>query len=127
LSESCSNNAADDIGSMFPLCFDLKIERFVSENECNTALVKVCSCSCKYRVALRRSRVALGGKLSFSKNTDVDPHLFTCSQGCFQIRVSTVAPCVCGCVRIRFGKYGRNFDMAVNFSKNVNLPHFCCG
>jgi hypothetical protein len=34
--------------------------------------------------------------------------------------------CVCGCVRIRFGEYGRNWDNADNFSKNVNLPHFCC-
>jgi hypothetical protein len=32
--------------------------------------------------------------------------------------------CVCGCVRIRFGEYGRNLDYADNFSKNVNLPHF---
>jgi hypothetical protein len=32
--------------------------------------------------------------------------------------------CVCGCVRIRFGEYGRNLDNADNFSKNVNLPHF---
>jgi hypothetical protein len=42
-----------------------------------------------------------------------------------QLWVPSIGPsCGCGCVRIRFGEYGRFLDNADNSSKNVDLPHF---
>jgi hypothetical protein len=58
---SCDEYAADDVWSMFLLSFNLKIERFVSENKCNSALIRMGCRSSKYRIAVRRPRVAVGG------------------------------------------------------------------
>jgi hypothetical protein len=51
----------------------------------------MCCLSCKYHVAVRRLRVAVGGQPSFCEYADVDSHLFACPKGCFEIRIATIS------------------------------------
>jgi hypothetical protein len=68
-------DATDYVRSVSFLRFNLKIERVVSKDNCNASLVRMCCCCRKYRVAVRRSRVAVGGQPCLGDDAEMDPHL----------------------------------------------------
>jgi hypothetical protein len=79
---------------MSSLGFDLKIERVVSENYCNSSLIRMCGLCRKYRVSVCRSRVAIGGQPCLGENTEMNPHLFASSQSCFEVGIPAVTDVV---------------------------------